>query len=49
MSPFVNASYAGYDIDAQRWPVFEQFVARVKAHPVVSEVLAEEAALMGFN
>ena len=47
MSPFVNAAYAGYEVDAQRWPIFTDFVARVKAHPVVSEVLAAEAAAMG--
>ena len=49
MSPFVNAAYAGYEVDAQRWPIFTDFIARVKAHPVVSEVLAAEAATMGFN
>jgi glutathione S-transferase len=49
MSPFVNASYAGYDVDAQRWPVFADFIARVKAHPVVSRVLTTEAAAMGFG
>lgn len=49
MSPFVNAAYAGYEVDAQRWPVFAQFIARVKDHPVVSEVLAAEAATMGLR
>jgi len=49
MSPFVNAAYAGYAVDAQRWPIFTDFIARVKAHPVVSEVLAAEAATMGFS
>jgi glutathione S-transferase len=49
MSPFVNAAYAGYEVDAQRWPGFTQFIARVKAHPVVSQVLATEAATMGFS
>ena len=49
MSPFVNASYAGYEVDAQRWPVFADFIARVKAYPVVSRVLAAEAAAMGFG
>lgn len=47
MSPFVNAGYAGYEIDSARWPVFADFVARVKAHPVVDQVLVAEAALMG--
>jgi glutathione S-transferase len=49
MSPFVNAAYAGYTIDAQQWPGFAQFVERVKAHTVVSEVLAAEAAVMGLG
>ncbi len=49
MSPFVNAAYAGYEVDAQKWPRFSQFIARVKAQPVVSEVLTAEAALMGFG
>lgn len=46
-SPFVNAGYAGYEVDPQRWPGFVGFMERVKAHPVMSRVLAEEAALMG--
>jgi glutathione S-transferase len=49
MSPFVNAAYAGYEVDAQRWPGFTDFIARVKAQPVVSELLAAEAATMGFR
>ena len=46
MSPFVNAGYAGYEIDNARWPVFSDFVGRVKAHPVVNQILVAEAALM---
>lgn len=49
VSPFVNAGYAGYDVDAQRWPVFADFIARVKAHPVVGRVLAAEAAALGMG
>jgi glutathione S-transferase len=47
MSPFVNAGYAGYELDANRWPIFSGFVDRVKTHPVVSQVLSAEAELMG--
>ena len=47
MSPFVNAAYAGYELDAGRWPCFSKFVERVKAHPVVHDVLQDEAAIMG--
>ena len=49
MSPFVNAGYAGYEIDSARWPVFCDFVERVKAHPVVNQILVAEAALMGLG
>ena len=47
MSPFVNAGYAGYEIDSARWPGFCDFVERVKSHPVVNQILVAEAALMG--
>ena len=46
-SPFVNAAYAGYEVDPARWPNFAGFLARVKAHPAVSEVLAAESAALG--
>lgn len=49
VSPFVNASYAGYEVDPARWPAFAGFIARVTAHPVVAEVLAHEAAALGRN
>jgi glutathione S-transferase len=49
MSPFVNAGYAGYEPDPGRWPRFSGFIARIKAHPVVDEVLKAEAALLGLN
>jgi glutathione S-transferase len=47
MSPFINAGYAGYELDENRWPIFSGFVERVKTHPVVSQVLSAEAELMG--
>ena len=49
MSPFVNAAYAGYEVDPEKWPGFAAFVARVRAHPVVNKVLEEEAALLGLG
>lgn len=49
MSPFVNAGYAGYEPDPERWPRFSGFIARVKALPVVDEVLEAEAALLGLR
>lgn len=47
VSPFLNAAYAGYEVDNDRWPLFANFIARVKAHPIVSPVLVAEAAVMG--
>lgn len=47
VSPFFNAAYAGYEVDNDRWPLFANFIARVKAHPIVSPVLVAEAAVMG--
>ena len=49
VSPFINASYAGYEVDAARWPTFSQFMARVKSHPVVARVLVDEAAALGLG
>jgi glutathione S-transferase len=47
VSPFVNAGYAGYEVDATRWPALAAFIERVKAYPIVSEVLAAEAVTLG--
>jgi glutathione S-transferase len=47
MSPFINAGYASYELDVDRWPVFANYVARVKTHPAVHQVLEAEAAVMG--
>jgi glutathione S-transferase len=47
MSPFVNAGYADYKVDAERWPAFADYIARVQAHPPVKKVLTAEAAAMG--
>lgn len=49
VSPFINAGYAGYNIDAQRWPKFAAFSERVKSHPVMADILAAEAKAMGLN
>ncbi len=47
-SPFVNAGYAGYTIDAERWPKAAAFVQRFKAHTAVAPLLAAEAKALGF-
>lgn len=48
VSPFINAGYANYQVDAERWPTFSAFMQRVKAHEVMSPLLAKEAKMMGM-
>ncbi|MBK7519614.1 MAG: glutathione S-transferase family protein [Gammaproteobacteria bacterium] len=43
---FVNAEYAGYTVDASRWPRIAALLQRVRALPGVQRQLQEEAALM---
>ena len=47
VSPFVNAGYAGYTIDGERWPKVAAFVDRVLSHAVVAPLLEEEAKAFG--
>lgn len=49
VSPFINAGYAGYEVDPARWPTFAGYMQRVKADPVMKRVLAEEAAATGWG
>ena len=49
VSPFINAGYAGYEIDPERWPSMAGLVARVKDQPQVAAVMAEEAKALGFG
>jgi len=46
-SPFVNAGYAQYTIDAAKWPKVSGLVERVKAHAAMAPLLAAEAAAFG--
>jgi glutathione S-transferase len=46
-SPFVNAGYAQYTIDAGKWPNVAGLVDRVKAHGAVAPLLEAEAAAFG--
>jgi glutathione S-transferase len=46
-SPFVNAGYAQYTIDAAKWPKVSALVGRVKAHRAVAPLLEAEAAAFG--
>jgi glutathione S-transferase len=47
VTPFVNAGYAGYEVDSTIWPKLASFMARVKEHPVMAELLKAEAVMMG--
>ena len=47
-SPFVNASYAGYNVDAGRWPGFAGFYGRVVEHPVVAPLLEADVKALGL-
>ncbi|HEB28308.1 MAG TPA: glutathione S-transferase family protein [Porticoccus sp.] len=49
ISAFINASYAGYEVDAQRWPLTSGFISRVKSDPVVAPLLEAEAAMLGLS
>ena len=49
VSPFINAGYAGYAVDAQRWPKFAAFTERAKAHEVIANIVTIEAEKMGFG
>ena len=46
-SPFVNAGYAQYTVEAAKWPKFSALVERVKAHGAVAPLLEVEAAAFG--
>ncbi|MEP5569300.1 MAG: glutathione S-transferase family protein [Halioglobus sp.] len=47
--PFVNAGYAGYEVDAEQWPKFAAFIARVKGHEIVVPLLEAEAKMLGLS
>jgi glutathione S-transferase len=49
VSPFINAAYAGYEVDAATWPSLAGLIARVRQVPAVKTVLAQEAKALGFG
>lgn len=49
VSPFINAAYAGYEVDATRWPRFAAFIGRVRSQPQVAAVLEQEAKALGIG
>jgi glutathione S-transferase len=48
ISSFITASYAGYEVDAARWPLLASFIQRVKSHPAISPLLTTEAQMLGL-
>ena len=48
-SPFINAAYAGYEVDESRWPNLAGLVARVKVQPQVAAVLEKEKRALGLD
>lgn len=46
MSPFINAGYAGFELDAAQYPITAAWLQRVKSQPVIAELLATEKAMM---
>jgi len=47
-SPFVNAGYGGYAVDAEQFPTLAAFIERVKSHSQVAPLLAAEAKAFGL-
>lgn len=47
-SPFINAAYAGYEVDASRWPAVAGLIARVREQPHVKALLEKEAKALGL-
>ena len=48
-SPFYNAGYAGYEVDADRWPKLAALITRVKEIPSVKAILDKEAKTLGLS
>ena len=49
VSPFINAGYAGYEVDNSRWPGVAGLIARVKEQQQVKAVLEKEARALGLD
>ena len=49
VSPFINASYAKYEVDGNKWPKLAGLISRVKAVPEVKAVLEAEAKALGMT
>jgi glutathione S-transferase len=49
VSPVINAGYAGYEVDASRWPALAGWISRVKVVPQVKSVLVKEARALNLG
>jgi glutathione S-transferase len=49
VTPFINASYAGYDIPRETYPKFTTLFDAVKTQTVVEKILSQEAKALGFS
>ena len=49
VSPFINAEYAGYSVNADQWPKFARLMNDVKGIDEVSAVLAKERKVLGVD
>ncbi len=49
VSPFINAAYAGYEVDSATWPNMAGLIARVRALPAVKAVTDVEAKNLGLG
>ena len=49
VSPFINAAYAGYEVDSSRWPSMAALIGRVREEPHVAAVLEQEAKSLGLG
>lgn len=49
VSPFINAGYAGYEVEVSRWPALSGLITRVKEVPQVKAVLEKEAKALSLG
>lgn len=48
-SPFINAQYAGYEVNPEKWPTLSTHIQRVKQQESVNLILVAEAKALGRN
>ena len=48
LSPFVNAAYAEFTVDAEKWPILSAYLERIKHHPIVSAQIDSEKRFLAL-